>query len=67
MIEQGLGYKRENDRLNMAKGSTRDLRQTIIILRTNLKLDLNIKQKHDHECQGSTRTFPRALLSLVTR
>ena len=45
MIEQGLGYKRKNDRFDMAKGSTRDMRQTTIILRTTLKLDLNIKQR----------------------
>ena len=45
MIKQGLCYKRENDMFNMAKGSTRDMRQTTIILKTTLKLDLNIKYR----------------------
>ena len=45
MIEQGFGYKSKNYRFNMAKGSTRDMRQPTIILRTTLKLDLNIKQR----------------------
>ena len=45
MIKQGLCYKRENDMFNMAKVSTRDMRQTTIILKTTLKLDLNIKYR----------------------
>jgi len=45
MIRQGFGNKRENDRFNMAKGSTRDMRQISFILRTTLKLDLIIKHR----------------------